>query len=503
MCAQDRFYFFENFWHIQHPKGSRLFVPRPPQREVLNIWADDKHSITLKARQIGWSTNVAADTFYEAFFNPEYQAMLLSKGEREAVQLLSKLKYGYARLPQWMKDRGPDLLDDNQQRMTFASQSQVLSLPSSNNPARGYTGNRVVCDEFAFLNNDAESWAAIEPVADIGGQLILLSTANGFGNLFHQMWVRAELGESSFVPSFYGWWAVPERDEAWYEQKRKEMPEWQLNQEYPDNPDEAFKKSGNMVFDYDVLERMLPETPKRSGDMADGRFIDMNEGPLAIWEEPEPGMDYVMGIDTAEGLGHGDYSVCDVLTPEGVQVAQWHGHTDPDLFGRICAQIGEWYNTALAVPEANSIGLATITTMRNEGYGRIWRRQQVNTTSNGFTQQLGFHTSRVTKPQMVAHLAEALREGMVIRSKRTVDELKTYIRDDKGQTQGSPHDDCVISLGLANHGRPYLYLEEYKPEVATRRGSFDWHFERLQSEDRNASQAGRRIGAWNERTPRR
>ena len=324
-CAADKLYFFRNFWHIKHPKGSRLFDPREPQLHAAEVWGQGSNSITLKARQIGWSTLVAADTFWEAFFNPEYQAMLLSKGEREATQLLSQLKYGYNRLPKWMQERGPALLDNNQLRMTFSNESVVLSLPSSNNPARGYTGNRVVCDEFAFLSNPEESWAAIEPVADIGGQLILLSTANGYGNTFHEQWTRAVLGESDFEPMFYGWWAVPERDEAWYERKRGAMPEWQLAQEYPDNPDEAFVKSGNMVFDYDLLSKMVAAEPKLIGDMVGGKFVEQPNGPLAIFELPEPGADYVVSADTAEGLAHGDYSSTDVLTPDGVQVAHWHG----------------------------------------------------------------------------------------------------------------------------------------------------------------------------------
>ena len=497
-CAVDKIFFFNNFWHIKHPKGSRLFEPRQPQLDVADIWGAGKDSITLKARQIGWSTLVGADTFWEGYFKPEYEALLLSKGEREAVKLLGMLKYGYRRLPDWMKSRGPELLDANQSKMTFSSDTQIQSLPSANDPARGYTGNRVIGDEFAFLTNDVESWAAIEPVTDIGGQLIILSTANGFGNLFHELWVRAELGESSMTPSFYGWWAVPERDQAWYEAKAASMPGWQLAQEYPDNPEEAFIKSGNLVFDYDIISQMTAAEPKWVGDMVDGQFVEMDGGPLAVWEKPEAGQDYVISADTAEGLEYGDYSSSDVLTPEGVQVAHWHGKRDPDLWGKTVSDLGRWYNYGLAIPEANSIGLATITTMRNNDYGRIWRRQQVNTTSSGFTAQLGFLTTRNTKPQIISDLAGSLRSGMVIRSQRTIKELHQYVRDSKGGTQGSPHDDAVMSLALANHARPYVFADEYKPEDLLIPGSWDYEWKRLQAHQ-GASDSGRRIGSWNEK----
>ena len=151
----------------------------------MEVWGEGRDSITLKARQIGWSTLIAGDTFWESFFQPDYDALLLSKGEREAVLLLSKAKYGYRHLPEWMRRRGPELMDNNVMRMTFDNDSQMLSLPSASDPARGYTGRRVVVDEMGQLPNSEQAWASIEPVADIGGQLILLGTANAKNRVYN------------------------------------------------------------------------------------------------------------------------------------------------------------------------------------------------------------------------------------------------------------------------------------------------------------------------------
>jgi hypothetical protein len=38
---------------------------------------------------------------------------------------------------------------------------------------------------------------------------------------------------------------------------------------------------------------------------------------VEVWAEPEPMCAYVLGVDTAEGLGHGDYSVIQVLDITG------------------------------------------------------------------------------------------------------------------------------------------------------------------------------------------
>src|SRR5690606_31419280 len=160
-------------------------------------------------------------------------------------------------------ERGPKLLSEHQQRMDFDNGSVIKSLPSASDPARGSSAYLIVVDEWAFLPNPEDAWASIEPVADIGGRIIGLSTANGSGNFFHNLWVGAQAGENNFATMFYSWDAVDERDEAWYESKKRSMTSWQLAQEYPNNPEEAFIKSGRPVFDLDVLQGFEPVAPQR------------------------------------------------------------------------------------------------------------------------------------------------------------------------------------------------------------------------------------------------
>jgi len=169
------------------------------------------------------------------------------------VLLLRKTKYGHKHLPEWMNERGPQSLVDHQQRMGFSNGSQITSMPSASDPARGESATLVVVDEWAFLPNPEEAWASIEPVADVGGRIIGLSTANGSGNFFHKLWTGATTGNNKFDAMFFPWSASQDRDEAWYEGKIASMLPWQLAQEYPTTPEEAFVRSGNPVFDLDVL----------------------------------------------------------------------------------------------------------------------------------------------------------------------------------------------------------------------------------------------------------
>jgi hypothetical protein len=199
---------------------------------------------------------VAAHQFWLAFFREDQNIIDLSRTEREAVLLLRKTKYGHKHLPEWMIQRGPKSLVEHQQRMAFDNGSQITSMPSASDPARGESATLVVVDEWAFLPNPSEAWASIEPVADAGGKIIGLSTANGSGNFFHHLWVGASTGNNLFDPMFFPWGASEDRDESWYESKRQSMLPWQLAQEYPASAEEAFIKSGNPVFDLDVLQSM-------------------------------------------------------------------------------------------------------------------------------------------------------------------------------------------------------------------------------------------------------
>ena len=231
-CQRDEKYFLEHYWHIAHPAHGRvLFGLRDAQSEALKRWDNNRYSLTLKARQIGWSTLVAAHQFWLAFFRDDQNIIDLSRTERESVLLLRKTKYGFKHLPDWLIERGPKSIVEHQQRMGFDNGSQITSMPSASDPARGESATLIVVDEWAFLPNPEEAWASIEPVADVGGRIIGLSTANGSGNFFHHLWNGASTGNNKFDAMFFPWSASEDRDSSWYEGKKDSMLPWQLAQE--------------------------------------------------------------------------------------------------------------------------------------------------------------------------------------------------------------------------------------------------------------------------------
>jgi hypothetical protein len=181
--------------------------------------------------------------------------------------------------------------------------------------------------------------------------------------------------------------------------------------------------------------------------------------PVKVYAEPEHGRVYILGVDTSEGLGHGDNSAIQVLDHEtGEQVCVFCDILTPDLLALMTFRLGMAYLGALAVVESNNTGIATLTVLRQLGYRSIFRRKQLNHAWNRTTEEFGFKTSRTSKPLIISQLDEALRNGeVVLHEAETITELKGYVRDEKGRMSGSPFDDRVMALALAHHGRQFVH----------------------------------------------
>lgn len=505
-------FFLETYCRIQHPEHGSILIPlRPAQSEILETWCDERYSIVLKARQIGWSTLVALYSLWLSFFWPDNMILMLSKGEREAEMLLAKATYAYERLPEWLRTKGPRRLTKNLKKLAFDNASSITSVPSKEDPGRSATASLVVVDEWAFLENAEQAWASIEPIADVGGRVIGLSTANGSGDFFHGMWTRAEAGVVDFKPMFYPWWANTERDDEWYETKQRTMLEWQLHQEYPSTPEEAFIKSGRPVFDVDKLRAIKPIEPIAGSlqtwehGIRAPKWEDNDNGFYDILAWPDRTHTYVIGADTARGLDYGDYSsahVIDLTTDPNDVVATWHGHIDPDLLGEELAKLGWFYFGALIGVEENMHGLTTLKALQRVNYNHIYYRRTLDERHRKgvLTKKIGWYTSASTKPLMIDELGAALRSGELrCLDAATIGELVTYVRDEKGQTSGQPFDDRVISLAIANQMRKYARsAPDEKPPEATW-GTFAFFMQR-EIDRAKAEKKGVPIGFYNRRT---
>ena len=156
------------------------------------------------------------------------------------------------------------------------------------------------------------------------------------------------------------------------------------------------------------------------------------------------------------------------------QVAVWHGRIPPDELAYEVYNIGIWYGNALCCVESNNHGLTTITQLRQLGYPNLFRKRSLNNETNRMSQEFGWKTTRTSKPLMIDDLGMALKnEELVLRCKDTLAELRTFVRNDRGSMSGSPYDDRVMALALANQMRKYAFIPEYVQKVDDT-FTFDW-----------------------------
>jgi hypothetical protein len=198
--------------------------------------------LILKARQLGISWLVCGYALWTCLFSPGRNILLFSRKLLEANDLVTRIGNMFARLPEWMREALPVLVVNNLHELRWANGSQIRSLAATEDAGRSFTASILVLDEFAFVRSAKTLYNAAKPTIDGGGQLIVLSTANGVGNLFFELWDKvAQAEKADMTPVFLPWYARPDRTFAWYERARAEAVDpLSFLQEYPATPEEAF-----------------------------------------------------------------------------------------------------------------------------------------------------------------------------------------------------------------------------------------------------------------------
>jgi len=236
------------------------------QRGVLDRWIEHPLSLVLKARQIGITWLGTGYALWKLLAHPGTRALIVSINEDEAIKVVCRLYDMYRSLPEHLRfgslitkparDARPSTLIE----FTFPDGriSSVIGLPSTRRAGHGETATIVLLDEFARHEYARESWKSTFPTADNGGQIIVISTANGIsneqtgeGNFFHHLYVNAE--NYGVDVQFLPWDLHPDRDEAWYERNARALPAVDRAEQFPRSPDDAFINTGQCWFDLEAL----------------------------------------------------------------------------------------------------------------------------------------------------------------------------------------------------------------------------------------------------------
>lgn len=322
-----------------------------------------------------------------------------------------------------------------------------------------------------------------ETVPDVAYSLIAEeSTAKGL-NYFYESWKRAVKGNSRYKSVFIPWFMI-DRDRVpieipmheyisqmsdydktlwslgatleginWYnlhkkdryekaDQQNQMFSEWQMQQENPSTPEEAFQSAGEKRFNPLYVSAMeqdcMPpvfvgkvEANATQGEKAfdNIEFVPDPKGKLWIWTMPDYTMKvlnrYVAYADIGGVWAGADYSVLKVVDrywmleggdPEVVAV--WYGHIDKDLFGWLCAQICTMYDNALLAFETNIYDKdrnkddhhLTVVEKIADFYPNLYIRNNPEKVGSDFVPIYGWHMNKKTKPMVIDSLFAASRE---------------------------------------------------------------------------------------------
>ena len=193
---------------------------------------------------------------------------------------------------------------------------------------------------------------------------------------------------------------------------------------------------GEISFDFTDWRPQLHMKPLRDGEEA---LYPETENRLHLWEKPQPGEKYCVGVDVALGQKGGDYSSCTVMKFSAnaqldEQVAQWHGLMDPHNLTDIVLALCWYYNEALAAVEVNSFGMATNTRlMRDYEYENLYRFKRMDRLKHFMTDIVGFWTDYKSKRTLISFCSKMMLDDQVlIRDKYLIDEFRDFHRRRSG-----------------------------------------------------------------------
>lgn len=473
--------------------------------------------IIVKARQLGASTYTSGRFIWKAV-TKENQSVLQVAHEVEAAQgLLAKTQGFYDNLPDPLK---PKTKYRTKAELYFEGLNSSYKIATANNPSlgRSRTFTHVHLSEVAFWGPKGEQ-ALLSVTQAVPNRpntsIIIESTSNGFDNAYADLVDKAMKKESDYRIIFLGWSLDPEyamgEEVAFalkdYELEIKETYKlsyrqlrWRryaienlcqgseelFAQEYPLNVEESFLYTGRPCFSLAALTemRMHAAAPEFVGtvDTVTGELKGSKEEELKLWSYAVPGQTYVLGVDTAEGVESKgldrDYSAIQIINARTLeQVGVFRSRISVDLFPHVIIYLAKMFNNAYIVPEVNNHGLAVVQKLRELRYHRIYRQYNHTYVNAERTEKIGFTTTKRTKPMIIGHLAELIREkSCMLKDTTTLGECSKFSQDNRGRLRATTgHDDTVMALALAYWGVKYspVQVEITKSVPKIRRQTID------------------------------
>ena len=404
-----------------------------------NLWV-------LKARQIGFTGLWTAVPVWLAKFFENAKSLLLSQGEEEAYDLISKCRFIDEHLPDFLQSaRGAD----QRGLITFpASGGEIKALPSTERAGRSTDATFIFADELEFHPEAEKNFGALKPTIDAGGQMVGGSTADKtkLVSFFKSKYAEFKTSENtSFKTIFLPWQVRPGRTQGWFDTVTADLKDWQREQEYPESESDALGVlKSRRYFNIDMLNHM--PTLDSIGFPPD--FPDRWRNIIRIYKFPIVTHRYVCFTDPSEGKEDPHATVVrDHQTGEWVAVSS--GYVTADECALIHDALCRFYR-AFNSYELNARA-GGIMSEKIDEMGTPNRCHFIDT--NGTLQRkkgYGWYTGEKLKNDILTGLDDNITHGMeIIYDKSVKEEISNFFVPEgkKPQAPDGGHDDFIIAGG--------------------------------------------------------
>lgn len=443
-CEEDIIHFASNYFYIIDPdsdEGKVKINLYDFQKRILKGIFDHRFNCLLSPRQASKSTLMTIAALHEACFKPYKTIILVANKEATAIELFRRVRLAYEELPNWLK---PGVEEYGKTGCVLDNGSRISISTTTGSAIRGTSLNMLIIDELAFLEEHVvdEFWKSVYPTISRSkkSKIIVASTPNGVGNLFHKLYSEAEKGLNGFNPMRIEWDEIPGRDEEW---KRKQIKALGSLEAFQQEFNNQFLDNSQASLDEELFERLKLECREPKHILKDGAY--------KIWEEFNSEKIYAIGADVSEGVGL-DASVVevfDITDPrEIIQVAEYHNNKiGPSEFTNELHEIcGHWGNPILLV-ERNNQGTGVCDRMANEFmYHNLvsWGAKEAHKNKqNGMISHIN------TKYKAVLNMRYFVNETQSVsfRSLDCLKEFKNFVRypNSSWKAKAGEHDDRVMA----------------------------------------------------------
>jgi hypothetical protein len=446
-CSTDMLYFAENYFYIIDPDEGKVNINLYDfQRRVIRELNAHRFNVLLSPRQASKTTLMTIAALQEACFKDYRTIIIVANKESTAMEIFRRIRLAYEELPIWLK---PAVKEYGKTGCEFNNGSRISISTTTGSAIRGTTLNMLIIDELAFIETHVveEFWKSVYPTISRSktSKILIASTPNGKGNLFHRLYSGAVKGENGFHPSRIEWNEIPERDENWKKEQIKALGSieaflQEFGNEFLDNSESSLNEEL-----FDELKSKCEE-PK----------IVLDNGHYKIWEEPDQSRIYVAGVDVSEGVGQ-DASVIEILDITDLKDIR---------------QVAEYYNTQIAPSEfSNKLheillnwGSPLVLIERNNQGGQVCDRLAIDFAypklvswgakkSHRMNLQHGVISHTNTKYSAVLNQRYFINElrTVTFKSIATLNEFKSFVRYANGswKAKGGEHDDRVMATTWA------------------------------------------------------